>query len=255
MAMNATEAQAMLDCSRDHPGQVAQIVPAPHTLALDRTIMDLIGEGYVGEIIAVDARIAAGASYPQWDSPLHWRQDRTLSGNNIMSMGIWYEALMRWVGPAATVMAVGQCVVRHRKAADGRRVAMTIPDHVDVMGRLEQGGQLRLMVSTAIGHAAADALVTIHGTEGTLAIGPGDVGDSGLGLSGAQRGQKELKPIRVAKAKIGAWRVEEEFVNAIHGRETVTHTDLATGVKYMEWTDAVTRSLRTGEMVNLPLDV
>ena len=28
MAMNAAEAQAMLDCSREHPGQVAQIVPA-----------------------------------------------------------------------------------------------------------------------------------------------------------------------------------------------------------------------------------
>ena len=254
MAMDAGEASSMLDCALDHPGQIAQIVPAPHTLALDQTIMEMIGDGYVGDLIAVDARVAQGSNYPQWDSALHWRQDRTLSGNNIMGMGIWYEALMRWVGPAANVLAVGQTIVRHRKGSDGRRVAMTIPDHVDVMGALEQGGQLRLMVSTAIGHAAP-ALVNIHGTEGTLCVGPGDVGDSGMGLSGARRGQKALKPIRVAKSKIGAWRVEEEFINAIRGKESVTHTDLATGVKYMQWTDAVTRSLRTGERVQLPLDI
>ena len=43
------------------------------------------------------------------------------------------------------------------------------------------------------------------------------------------------------------------ITNAIRGREPVTHTDLATGVKYMEWTDAVTRSLRSGNTVRLPL--
>jgi predicted dehydrogenase len=254
MAMNSQEAAAMLDCSLDHPGQVAQIVPAPHTLALDRTIMEMIGDGYVGDIISVDARIAARGDYPQWDSPVHWRHDRTLSGNNILAMGIWYEALMRWVGPAATVMAVGQSVVRHRRGPDGRRVAMTIPDHVDVIGRLEQGGQLRLMVSGVLGHADPHA-VEIHGTEGTLCIGAGDVGDSGMALLGARRGQKALRPVRIARNKIGAWRVEEEFVNAVRGKEPVTHTDFATGLKYMQWTDAVTRSLRTGEQVALPLDV
>lgn len=254
MAMNAQEARAMLECAREHPTQVAQIVPAPHTLALDKTIVTLIGDGYIGDIIALDARVAQGSNYPQWESPLHWRHDRTLSGNNIMGLGIWYEAIMRWVGPAATVMAVGQSVVRHRRDADGRRVAMSVPDHIDVTGRLEQGGQLRIMVSTAIGHAPA-AEVAIYGTEGTLMIGDGNVGDSGFSLSGAQRGSKLMKPIKIKKADIGGWRVEEEFVNAIRGKEAVTHTDLATGVRYMEWTDAVTRSLRCGEVVPLPLDV
>ena len=254
MALDSAEAQAMLDCSRDHPTQVAQIVPAPHTLALDQTIMDLIGEGYVGEIIQVDARINAGGGFPQWESPVHWRQDRVLSGNNIMSMGIWYEALMRWVGPSATVHAIGQNIVRHRKDASGQRVTMTIPDHVDVTGELEQGGQIRLCVSSVIGHADA-AEVMIFGTEGTLRVGTGTVGDSGLGLYGSKRRGKDLTAIRVPAKKIGGWRVEEEFVNAIRGKEQVTHTDLATGVKYMQWTDAVTRSLRTGETVPLPLDI
>ena len=44
----------------------------------------------------------------------------------------------------------------------------------------------------------------------------------------------------------------EEFINAIRGREPVTHTDFVTAVKYMEWTDAVTKSMRSGDTVHLP---
>ena len=50
--------------------------------------------------------------------------------------------------------------------------------------------------------------------------------------------------LAIDPAKLGAWRVEEEFVNAVRGREGVTHTDLVTAAKYMEWTDAVTLSMR-----------
>lgn len=42
-------------------------------------------------------------------------------------------------------------------------------------------------------------------------------------------------------------------MNAIRGLEPVTHTDFATGVRYMEWTEAVSRSMRSGETVRLPL--
>ena len=38
---------------------------------------------------------------------------------------------------------------------------------------------------------------------------------------------------------VDGWRVEEEFVNAIRGLEPVRLTDFDTGVRYMEWTDAV----------------
>ena len=67
-------------------------------------------------------------------------------------------------------------------------------------------------------------------------------------------GAKTLKLVRVPKNKQNYWRVEEEFINAIRGKEIVTHTDLATGVQYMQWTDAVSTALRTGEKVKLPLD-
>lgn len=250
MAMNAEEARAMLAAARRHPRLVAQIVPAPHTLAFDATIVEMIGEGYIGELIALDARIAAGSDFPNFDTPVHWRHDRELSGNNVMSMGIWYEAMMRWVGPAGSVFAIGQRVVPHRRDEAGRRVAMTIPDHIDVVGAMAQGGQMRFNVTTVVGHAPAPADVCIFGSEGTLRLCH-QSGSDGLELLAGRRGGDGLGPVEIAPEKRGGWRVEEEFVNAIRGLEPVTHTDFATGVRYMEWTDAVARSLRTGEAVHL----
>ena len=47
------------------------------------------------------------------------------------------------------------------------------------------------------------------------------------------------------------WRVEEEFVNAIRGREKVTRTTFTDGVLYMEFTDAVTKSAASGQSVEV----
>jgi predicted dehydrogenase len=251
MAMDHSEARTMLEASLCHPELTAQIVPAPHTLAFDRTIIDMIAGGYIGELISIDARIAAARSYADGSAQQHWRQNRAFSGDNIMSIGIWYEAMMRWVGPARSVMAVGQSVVRHRCDASGSRVAMELPDHIDVIGAMAQGGQMRFNVSAVLGHAPDMADVHIFGTDGTIRLRQ-PVGGA-LALSAGKRGERALEPVEIDPAKRGGWRVEEEFINAIRGKERVTHTDFFTGVKYMEWTTAVSRSVRDGRAVMLPL--
>ena len=249
MAMDSTEAHAMLDTSLENPHLVAQVVPAPHTLGVDRTIVDMVGEGFIGDVVSVDACVTTGSDFPAYDSALHWRHQREFSGNNIMVMGIWYEALMRWVGPAVSVQSLGHTVVRHRRDPEGRRVAMSIPDHIEVLCALAQGGQLRMGVSAVLGHAPPTT-VSVYGTEGTLRVVESS---GGFDLLAGRRGDGAMAPVDIAADKRGAWRVEEEFVNAIRGLEPVTHTDLTTGVRYMEWTDAVTASLRSGDAVTLPL--
>ena len=251
MALNAGQAHDMLDAARLAPRCVAQIVPAPHTLEFDATIMDMIGAGHIGDLITVDARITVASGFPNPSSPITWRQDRDMSGINIMSMGIWYEAMMRWVGPMANVFAIGQAAVSHRTNDDGQRQAMTIPDHVDIIGQMEQGGQIRFNVSTVLGHAPAGVDVCIFGTDGTLRLY--QAGSDPMALFAGKRGEDGLAQVSIDADKRGGWRVEEEFINAIRGVEEVTHTDLTTAVKYMEWTDAVTQSLRTGQSVALPL--
>ena len=99
--------------------------------------------------------------------------------------------------------------------------------------------------ATVTGLAPASE-VWIFGSEGTLRLEP----ESGR-LTSGRRGDKELTEVAVpAERRIG-WRVEEEFVNAIRGREKVTRTTFEDGVRYMEFTDAVVRSAASGHSVDV----
>ncbi len=245
MAMNAKEAHTMRAVSRQKTHLIAQIVPSPMTLRVDNTIKRLIAEGYIGDVLAIEAR--AGGAFLDSEASLQWRQDFDLSGLNIMSMGIWYEALIRWVGEATRIMAMGKTFVKMRPDADGVMRSVRIPEHIDVVGDLACGAQLHLQVSNVAGLAGAPE-VYVFGSNGTLRF-------SGNRLYGGQKDDTELNEIDIPDAEAGAWRVEEEFVNAIRGEEVITHTDFETGVKYMEFTEAVTQSMQSGTAITLPLHI
>lgn len=244
MAMNALEAHAMRDAARTKPHLVAQIVPSPFSLRVDATIKRLIAEGYLGDVLAVNVRALSNAFIDD-QAPLHWRQDFDLSGFNIMSMGIWYEALLRWVGEATQVTAMGKTFVTMRADADGVKRAVRIPEHVNVMADLACGAQLHMQISNVTGLGGVSEVV-LFGSQGTLRFANNK-------LYGGRRGDAELKEIPIPPEEAGGWRVEEEFVNAIRGEEVITHTNFEDGVKYMEFTEAVTRSMVTGQAIALPL--
>ena len=246
MAMNSDEAREMLGASLLTPHLVAQIVPAPHTLKIDNTIKNLIGEGYFGDVLSVDITVHQGG-FVERDDELSWRQNRDLSGNNIMQMGIWYEAIMRWFGPAAAVTAVGRVNVKRRADWDGGLAYITIPDHIEILIEFASGPVARMRMSTITG-LAPDDQVWIFGSEGTV-----HVDSATMNVRGGRRGDSALEEIVIPEDKQGGWRVEEEFINAIRGIEPVTHTNFFDGVRYMEFTDAVNISMQTGERVTLPL--
>ena len=66
-------------------------------------------------------------------------------------------------------------------------------------------------------------------------------------------GESQLLEFDIPPEKQGGWCVEAEFVGAIRGYETVRFTDFATGVRYMEFTEAVARSATSQTRVDLPL--
>ena len=244
MAVDAAEAHAMLEASREMPELITQIVPAPHTLKVDNTIKELIADSYLGEILSVDLAVHQG--FIDYDAAFHWRHNRDLSGYNIMSMGIWYEAMMRWVGPAASVTALSRVNVKSRRDESGSRRFITIPDQVEVLCEMASGPLVHMAVTAVAGLAPANG-VWFFGTEGTLHLDA-----SSMTLRGGRRGDDGLSEIEVPPEKQGGWRVEEEFVSAIRGLEQVTHTSFEDGVRYMEFTEAVTQSARLGEKVHLP---
>tara|TARA_B000000460_G_scaffold245076_1_gene216218 strand:+ start:74 stop:424 length:351 start_codon:yes stop_codon:yes gene_type:complete len=94
--------------------------------------------------------------------------------------------------------------------------------------------------------------VWLFGTEGTILL-ECHVLNEEVRLMGGRRGDNKLSEIEIPAQKKGHWRVEEEFVNAIRGIETVTLTTFEDGVNCMEFTEAVTRSAQSGMAINLPL--
>ena len=244
MAMNVAEARAMLDAARRAPQLVAQLVPAPNTLEVDSTLQALLAEGYVGEVLAVEIQATQGR-FVEPGEPLHWRQDAALSGLNVMSMGIWYEALTRWLPPASRVMAVTKTAVPRRRDAGGAWHDVRIPDHVDILATLVGGAVANLRFSSVTA-LAPPSEVWIFGTDGTLRL---EV--DARRLSGGRRGDRELREIPIpAERRIG-WRVEEEFVSALRGHEKITRTTFEDGVRYMEFTDAVARSAASGQALDV----
>src|SRR5712664_3902429 len=204
-----------------------------------------------GKHVLCEARMAMNAAEGRRmleasrKAPLHWRQDVALSGHNILTMGIWYEAMLRWLGPARRVSAMGKVAVPRRRDERGALREVTVPDHVDVLATLagDAVAHLRFSAVTALGPANE---VWIFGSDGTLRLEA-----DAKRLSGARRGDKELREIPIpAERRIG-WRVEEEFVNAVRGREKVALTTFDDGVRYMEFTDAVAQSLAQGRSVDV----
>lgn len=242
MAMNATQARTMLEASRARPHLVTQIVPSPFTLRVDRTVQRLIREGYLGDILALE--VSDGGAFVDEDAAMHWRDDRDLNGLNTMSLGIWYESIMRWIGAARRVTAMGKTFVKMRHDPETDRMrAVHVPDHLDVIADMACGAQARFGISNVTGLSGRRE-AWVFGSEGTLRFADDT-------LYGGQRGDDQLSEIPIPPEEEGGWRVEEEFVNAIRGREPITYTTFEDGLKYMAFTEAVIRSMMEDRAIPL----
>jgi predicted dehydrogenase len=163
-----------------------------------------------------------------------------------MRLGIWYEAVMRWVGEATSVMAMGKTFVKRRLDTEEKRQrAVLIPEHVDVIADMACGAQAHFCSTRVAGHAGPSGC-RLYGSDGTLRFEEGR-------LSGGRRDDAQLTEIAIPTTEEGRWRVEEAFVNAIRGLEPVRLTTFEDGVRYMEFTEAVYRSRQTGMAIPLPL--
>jgi predicted dehydrogenase len=66
-------------------------------------------------------------------------------------------------------------------------------------------------------------------------------------------GDADLSPVEISPAERREWTAEADFIAAIRTGEPVT-PDFEEGVRYMEVTEAIYRSARSGRAVTLPLE-
>jgi predicted dehydrogenase len=245
MANDAAEARDMLAASRRHPNLVCQLVPSSGTYRIDRALQRLVSERYVGEILSVEVEMLQ-RGFASFEGELDWRHDPELSGINVLNVGGTYESVMRWLGPGNRVMAKTRVHVPTRRDAEGRLRTATIPDHVEVLYELSEGAPVRMKFSETTGLSAGNQ-IWIFGSEGTIHV------DNEQRIFTGRRGDQALAELANPREQQAAHRVEEEFVNAIRGRERVAMNTFEIGVRYMEWTEAIYRSASAGTTVELPL--
>jgi len=247
MAMNAREAQRMHDRSRELPHLTAMIVPSPYGLTGDAYVRSLVDSGFLGDLREVHV-VSFNDQLADPDAPISWRQLTRYSGFNMLTLGIVYETLLRWVSPANRVLAFASKLVPVRFDPEiGRKVRVGTPDCVEVLTTHENDARGMFRLSGVVWHDPR-LEIALYGSDGTLIYDL--LGDA---IRGAKRSDSELKPMPVPGALRGGWQVESDFIAAIRGERPVTRTDFATGVAYMQFTEAVARSSRHQMPVGLPL--
>lgn len=248
MAMNAAEAHQMLQASQKHHHLTCQIVPSPFGFRAHHVVLELLQSGFIGNLREVLV-LAASDQLADAEAPIRWRQVRELSGLNMLTLGIVHETLMRWSPPVVRVMAQMRAFVGERHdPGTGLLRRVGTPDSVQVLATLSGGAHAVYHVS-GVARFGMGTQVHFYGSEGTLRyeLAPEDR------LWGARRGEPALREIDIPSEQVLAWDVEAEFIGAIRGERKTEFTDFASGVQYMEFTEAVARSAATGAAVELPL--
>jgi predicted dehydrogenase len=228
MAATAAEALAMLRASRAHPDLVAMVVPASFSLWADATIKRVLADGVVGHVR--HARVNWQSNGP--DEPgERWRWQRRFSGENVMALGIVYEAVARWLGKATAVTAVSRI--------DATDASIDVPDHVlailefpdDVTATIEMSARTQPLASNT---------ATIFGSTGAL-----EVDFARQRIRQAPAGS-EWADVEIRDEDRAGWTAEIDFVASIRDGRPVTLTDFATGAHYMAVVEAIDRSAAKG---------
>lgn len=238
MAMNLAEARAMLAAESHSHGLVTMICPAPNAMKHGLYFEKLLREHAIGRLYHFGLRALTG----QWvDSlaPAHWRQRRDLSGSNILSVGIYGEVLGRFLGSPISLCARGQVFTETRQ-----NYTVTVPDCVHAIGNWP-GNVTGVLQWSGVAHHGDSEVLEVYGSEGKLVYN--------FASDEILLGRPEQdKPVALAVPAefVREWTVELDFIRAIRAH-THPEPSFSTGVRYMEFVEAVQRSIAEEAWVNL----
>jgi predicted dehydrogenase len=237
MAMDASSARRMLAASEARPDQVTMLCPPPMGMASGATFKRLLDSGVIG----APGHLTFRALQWMWtdpQAPLHWRQDIEKSGLNTLTVGIFAEVLGNWLGYPESLIAQVQTV---RDLQGNQKVQ--IPDVVQMVAEWENGWKGSLEWS-GVARSAPGPRLECYGTEGTLVY---DFSDESVWLA---EGAGPLEVVDIPAHEKGEWDVEERFVRAVRENGN-PEPSFRTGVRYMQFVEAVHRSAEIGRRVRL----
>lgn len=230
MAADLAGAARMAAAAASRPGLVAQLVPAPHTLAYDDDARAVLREARLGRLREIEVTHHHG-EFLDSAAPPSWRLRSRRSGVNMLTLGIFYEVLLRWLEADARVLAAdGE--LRPETAARGA----DLPEALRLRGDFPalDGAGLRFDLSAMAPEPRLE--IVVRGEAGELRW---DGRANRLALRDPGGREAEL-----ASARPDAWRVEADFVASVREGGPVRRTDFATGLRYMRFTAEARAALR-----------
>ncbi len=250
MALNYADARAMYDAAAQHPNQTTMISPPPHFMPGDRMVRRMIAEGYIGEPRNIVVQ-SYNAAYLDPSTPRHWRQEWEISGYNALDLGMMIEVTNRWLGPMKRVTALERTFTTNRPDGQGGTATVERPDTLSVVAELENGALATITCSGVAALADKANGFQLYGTEGTIHY----LAEGGFNTVLAGKvGEKTLQEMPISAEERREWTAEVDFINAIReGRRTV-EPSFSDGLRYMETTEAIFRSIEQGKTIELPLD-
>ena len=238
MARTLDEASQMLQSARLHPDRVTMLCPPPNGMKHEDFFCKLIDNGEIGSLYHFNMRSFVSA----WADPsaaAHWRQRIEISGNNVLSVGIYAEVLGRWLGDPINLCAQGRVCIEDR---DGYKVR--IPDVLHVIGEWP-GGLAGSMQWSGVAHFGGNDILEVFGSKGTLKY---DFATDEILFGRSETG--EMTSLAVPPEYVKKWTVEEDFIRAVR-EEGHPEPSFETGFRYMKFVDAVAQSTRNGDWVSL----
>ena len=148
----------------------------------------LIRDGYVGEVLGVNARFVSRAVTERGNGRI-WQGDRRNGANALtIAAGHALDALCFLVGELEEVTARLATTVTEWHNTDTRAtVRVDSPDWISVSGRAATGPEVSFLCAT-VPHAAGGNRVEIYGREGTLVVSGGSPNIGPNALHGARGG-------------------------------------------------------------------
>ncbi len=250
MARNLSEARQMLATSKKFPDLVAHIVPSPFGLGCGPVLETLLRDHFLGDLREV---VVLGANDQFWDysKQIHPRQCQDKSGYNTLALGILHETLLRWVPEPVQVFAQTEIFEPTRPDTKTNTYSeVSVPDSVQIITELKGGARGIYHLSGVILFGPG-LQIHLYGSRGTIKVEFNDGKETFW--AGRANGEK-MEEVIIPQEELGQWQVEENFVAAIQGKRKVNLTTFETGVKYMEFVEAVARSAEANMPISLPLD-
>jgi predicted dehydrogenase len=238
MAMDLAQSRAMLAASERHPAQVTMLCPPPTGMKHGAYFEKLLRDGAIGKIYHFNLR-AMNAQWADASVPAHWRQKTEVSGNNIMSVGIYGEVLGRFLGDPVSLCAQGRVFIEDRQGYTVR-----IPDALQVLGEWPDRVLGTLQWSGVARHGGNER-IEIFGSEATLIY---DFNTDEIFCGRA--GDAAPSALAVPPEFVREWTVEQDFIRAVRDQGH-PEPSFATGLRYMKFVEAIHQSMAQSACVNL----